>query len=317
MRAAVYESYGPPEVLALRDVEKPVPRDHEVLVQIRASTVSRGDSRVRSLSLPPGFGWLGRPALGFFGPRQPILGSELAGVVEAVGKSVTRFKVGDAVFGFADAKMGCHAEYRCLPESKLAPRPANLSWEQAAALPFGATTALHFLRKAKVQRGDKVLVVGASGAVGSACVQLARHLGAEVAGVCSTANVELVRSLGATQVIDYTREDFTQNGQRYDVIIDTVGTAPYARSHRSLSDRGRLVLVVASLGQQLLIPFRRKKVIAGVSFGSPEDLRLLAELAQSGEYKPVIDRPFRFDQIVEAHRYVDAGHKKGSVVITL
>jgi NADPH:quinone reductase-like Zn-dependent oxidoreductase len=322
MKAVICERYGPPKVLTIREVEKPAPKDDEVLVKIRATTVTSGDFRTRSLDVPAGFGLVSRLALGLFRPRQPVLGSELAGDVEAVGRNVTRFKAGDPVFAFCDAGMGCYAEYRCLPEDgKLAPKPANLTYEQAAALSFGGTTALHFLRKGGVRRGEKVLVVGASGGVGTACVQLARHIGAEVTGVCGAANAELVRSLGATDVIDYAREDFTRNGRTYDVIIDTIGTAPFSRSAGSLSERGRLLLVFATLPDMLRAPWislsGKKKVVAGVAFGKREDLSFLAELAAAGEYKPVIDRTFPFENIVEAHRYVEAGHKKGNVVITL
>jgi NADPH:quinone reductase-like Zn-dependent oxidoreductase len=321
MRAAVYERYGSPDVVELRQIEKPTPKDVEVLIKIHATTVNSADSRVRSLNVPRGFGLLARLALGVWKPRQAILGSELAGTVEAVGKNVRRFKVGDAVVGYGGANMGFHAEYRCMRENEaLEPMPTNLTFQQAAALSFGGTTALHFLRKGNVSRGDKVLVHGASGAVGLACVQLARHFGAEVTGVCSTENVELVRSLGAHQVIDYTREDFTKNGQTYDVIVDTVGSAPFSRSARSLAERGRLLMVCATLGDNLSslwISLRgRKKVIAGVSLGTPAELREIVALARTGEFKPVIDRPYPFEQIVEAHRYVDGGHKKGSVVIT-
>jgi NADPH:quinone reductase-like Zn-dependent oxidoreductase len=322
MRAFVYEKYGPPEVLHLQEVEKPEPKADEVLIKIRASTVTSGDCRARSLNVPAGFGLMSRLFLGVFGPRQPILGSELAGIVEAVGKDVQKFKVGDEVFAFGDAGMGCHADYRCMrEEGAIALKPANLSYEEAAALSFGGTTALHFLRKAEVQRGERVLVNGASGAVGTACVQLARHFGAVVTGVCSTANVELVRSLGAAHVIDYTQEDFTGNGERYDVIVDTVGTAPFSRSSASLTEGGRLLLIYASLPEMLRIPWiamtTKKKVFAGVALGTREETQLLAELAKAGEFKPVIDRRYPFEQIVEAHRYVDSGRKKGNIIITL
>src|SRR5688572_17588422 len=262
MRAFVYQKYGPPEVLELKEVEKPTPKANEVLIKIRASTVTSGDCRARSLNVPAGFGLLSRLFLGVFGPRQPILGSELAGIVESVGKDVQRFKVGDEVFAFGDAGMGCHADYRCMPEDgALALKPANLSYEEAAALSFGGTTALHFLRKAEVQPGESVLVNGASGAVGTACVQLARHFGAVV-------------------------------------------TAPFSRSEVSLTERGRLLLIYASLPDMLRIPWiamtTKKKVFAGVALGTREETELLAELAKAGEFKPVIDRRYRFEQIVEA-----------------
>lgn len=322
MKAVVYERYGPPDVLELKQVEKPAPKDNEVLIKIHATTVTSGDLRARSLDVPAGFGLISRLVFGVFRPRQPILGSELAGEVEAVGKDVSKFKVGDPVFAFSDTDMGCYAEYRCMPEDgKLARKPGNLTYEQAAALSFGGTTALYFLRKGNIQRGEKVLVNGASGAVGTACVQLARYLGADVTGVCSTANVERVKSLGATQVIDYIQEDFTQNGQTYDVIVDTVGTAPFSRSKASLNERGRLLLIFATLPDMLRTPWvsmtSKKKVIAGVAFGKPEDLLFLAKLAEAGEFKPVIDRRYPLERIVEAHRYADTGRKKGNVIITL
>jgi len=322
MRAIAYERYGPPEVLEVREVEKPTPKDNEVLIKTRATTVTSGDHRARSLDVPAGFGLLSRLVFGVFGPRQPILGSELAGDVEAVGKGVRTVKVGDPVFAFGNASMGCHAEYRCVPEDgPLALKPANLTYEQAAALPFGGVTALHFLRRGHLQSGEKVLVNGASGAVGTACVQLARHFGAEVTGVCSTENVELVRSLGAAHVIDYTQEDFTKNGRSYDVIVDTAGTAPFSRSKASLGERGRLLLILATLPDMLRIPWvsmtSKKRVIAGVALGSQEDLRFLARLAEEGEFEPVIDRRYPLEQIVEAHRYVDTGRKRGNVIVTV
>lgn len=322
MKAAVYERYGPPEVVELRQIEKPAPRDDEVLIKLRATTVTVADHRLRALDVPTGFELPMRLATGVFRPRQRILGSELAGDVEAVGKQVRTFNVGDPVFAFADLGLRCHAEYRCVPESgALAPKPSKLTYEQAAALSFGGTTALHFLRKARVESGEKVLINGASGAVGTACVQLARHFGAEVTAVCSTANMQLVASLGATHVIDYTAEDFTRNGRTYDVILDTVGTAPLSRSKGSLSERGRLVLILATLPQMLSSPWvsmtSKKKVILGVASGRADDLRYLAKLAEAGGFTPVIDRSYPFEQIVEAHRYVDTGRKRGNVVITL
>lgn len=322
MKAVVYEQYGPPEVLKLREVAKPKPKPNEVLIKIRATTVTSADRRARSLDVPAGFGLMSRLAFGVSRPRQPILGSELAGDVESVGQDVRTFKVGDPVFAFSDTGMRCYAEYRCLPENgALALKPANLSYEEAAAMSFGGTTALYFIRKGKLRSGEKVLVNGASGAVGTACVQLARHFGAEVTGVCSTANVDLLRSLGATHVIDYTQEDFTRNAQTYDLIIDTVGTAPFSRCKASLTERGRLLLILATLPEMLQIPWlsltHKKSVIAAMATGRQQDLRFLAGLAESGKFTPVIDRRYPIEQIVEAHRYVDTGRKKGNVIITL
>lgn len=322
MKAIVYERYGSPDVLKLKEVEKPTPKDNEVLIKTHATTVTSGDCRVRSLNVPIGFGFISRLFFGILRPRQPILGTELAGEIEVVGKDVRRFKVGDQVFAFSGARMGCYAEYKCMPEDgAIALKPTNLTYEEAAALSFGGTTALDFFRRGKLQSGERVLVNGASGGVGTAAVQLAKHFGADVTGVCSTANVELVRSLGATHAIDYTKEDFTRPGETYDVIMDTVGTAPFSRSKGSLKEGGRLLLVLAGLPAMLNIPWvsitSSRKIIAGPAAEREDDLRFLAELAEAGEFRPVIDRRYPFEQITEAHRYVDSGRKKGNVIITL
>lgn len=322
MKAILYQQYGPPDVLQMADIAKPIPKPNEILIKTYATTVTSGDWRVRSLTVPAGFGWITRLVFGVSRPRQPILGSELAGVVESVGEAVSRFKVGDAVFAFSDARMGCYAEYKCMPQDgAVARKPPGLSYGEAAALSFGGTTALDFLRRAKLQRGESVLINGASGAVGAAAVQLARHFGAHVTAVCGTANMAWVRALGASQVIDYTQEDFTQNGQTYHVIMDTVGTAPFSRCQASLRDGGRLLLVLAGLADMLHAPWASlssgKKVIAGPVSVRAEDLPLLAELAATGAFKAVIDRRYRFEQMVEAHRYVDSGRKKGNVVVML
>lgn len=235
MRAMVYEKYGPPEVLHLKELEKPTPKDNEVLIRVVATTVTSGDWRVRSLNVPLGFGFISRLVFGFSRPRQTVLGTELAGEIESVGKDVKQFKVGDQVFAFNDTRMGCYVDYKCMPaDGAVALKPPKLTYGEAAALSFGGTTALDFFRRAKLQSGESVLINGASGGVGTAAVQLARHFGADVTAVCSSANVEWVKSLGASHVIDYSREDFTQNGKTYDVILDTVGTAPFSRSKDSL-----------------------------------------------------------------------------------
>lgn len=322
MKAIVYERYGPPEVLQLKEVEKPTPKNNEILIKTHAATVTSGDWRVRSLNVPVGFGLIMRLVFGFSRPKQPILGSELAGVIESIGKDVRKFEVGDLVFAFSDTAMGCYAEYKCMAEDgAVVAKPSSLTFEEAAALSFGGTTALDFLRRGKLQSEERVLVNGASGAVGIAAVQLAKHFGAIVTGVCSTANIELVRSLGASHVVDYTQEDFTQNGETYDVIVDTVGTTPFSRSKASLKEGGRLLMVLAGLPDMLQAPWvsmtSSKQVIAGPATVRVEDLRFLAGLAEAGEFKPVIDRSYPFEQIVEAHRYVDTGRKKGNVVITL
>jgi NADPH:quinone reductase-like Zn-dependent oxidoreductase len=322
MKVAAYARYGPPDVVQLIEVEKPTPKHGEVLIRVRATTVNSGDWRVRSLEVPAGFKLLSRAFLGFSKPRQSILGTELAGTIEAVGAGVTKFKVGDDVFAFSGVSMGCHAEYKCmLDDGRVVPKPENLSYDEAAALSFGGTTALSYFRRAKLKRGETVLVNGASGAVGVALVQLAKHFGADVTAVCSGANAELVRSLGAARVIDYTQDDFTKNGERYDVIVDTAGTAPFSRCRGSLKAGGRLLLILAGLADVLQAPWISlwgdAKVIAGPAAEDASDLRLLAELAGAEKFKPVIDRRYPFDQIVEAHRYVDTGRKRGSVVITL
>jgi NADPH:quinone reductase-like Zn-dependent oxidoreductase len=322
MKVVVCERYGSPEVLRLQEVEKPRPKSNEVLIRTCTTTVTSGDWRVRSLTVPAGFGLIMRLVFGVRGPRQPVLGSELAGVIESVGKDVKKFGVGDSVIAFSDVAMGCHAEYKCMPEDGvLVRKPSKLTFEEAAALSFGGTTALDFFRRGKLKSGEQVLINGASGAVGTAAVQLAMHLGADVTGVCSSANVDLVRALGATHVIDYTKEDFTQNGRTYDVILDTVGTAPFSRSNASLKEKGRLLMVVAGLPDMLQIPWvsmtNSKKIIAGPVAVRVEDVRFLAGMAEAGKFKPVIDRCYPFEQIVEAHRYVDTGQKKGNVIITL
>jgi NADPH:quinone reductase-like Zn-dependent oxidoreductase len=322
MKAIAYKRYGSPDVLELREVVKPTPKDNEILIKMHATTVTSGDWRVRSLDMPVGFGLISRLVFGVRRPRQPILGTELAGEVESVGKDVRKFKIGDHVFAFDDARMGCHAEYKCMPEDgAVVPKPANLTFDEAAAVSFGGTTALSFFKRGKLQSGEKVLINGASGGVGTAAVQLAKHFGANVTGVCSNANERLVRSLGADHVIDYTKEDFTANGETYDVIIDTVGTAPFSRSKGSLKEKGRLLLVLADLPAMLQIPWASmtssKKIIAGPAAARAEDLRFLAELAEAGKFRPVIDRRYPFEQITEAHRYVDTGRKKGNVIITL
>jgi len=323
MQAVIYRRYGSPAVLSLAEWPKPVPKSGEVLIRIHATTVSTADWRARSLVMPRGFGVMGRPVFGLFGPRQKVLGTELAGEVEAIGAAVTRFAPGDQVFAFPGAAFGCHAQYRTMPETGLiARKPANLDFEQAAALSFGGTTALAYLRdKAGVEAGDSVLIVGASGSVGTAAVQIARHFGANVTGVCSGANAELVRSIGADAVIDYTKEDFARGHALYDIIVDTTGTAPISRCEAVLRPGGRLVVVLGTLAQVLGLdrPSRAsgKKVIAGVTVTRPEDLRTLAHLAEIGAYRPVIDRVYPLVHAAEAHAYVDTGRKRGNVVLTV
>ncbi|MGZ3475937.1 MAG: NAD(P)-dependent alcohol dehydrogenase [Polyangiales bacterium] len=323
MKAIVYGHYGPPEVVALAEVPKPVPSDHEVLIRIHATTVTTGDWRARSLHMPTGVRLLGRLVFGVFGPRKPILGTELAGVVEAVGSAVTRFQPGDQVFAFAGARYGCHAEYRTMREDGLiALKPANVSFDEAASLSFGGLNALAFLRdKAAIKSGDRVLIVGASGGVGTAAVQLAKHFGAVVTGACSTRNLELVRSIGADEVIDYTKQDFADARDAYDIILDTTGTVPFSRCERSLKQGGRLIAVQASLAQALGMErppkASGKKVIAGVAAFTVDDMQLLARWAETGELKPVIDRCYPLERAADAHALVDSGRKRGSVVLSV
>jgi NADPH:quinone reductase-like Zn-dependent oxidoreductase len=293
-----------------------------VLIRTRATTVSTGDWRARSLAMPPGFGPFGRLVFGISRPRQPILGTELSGVIEAVGDGVRAFDVGDEVFAFADARMGCHAEYRSIAANGLvAHKPANLSFEQAASLSFGGMTALGFFRRAALTSGERVLVNGASGTVGSAAVQLARHIGAEVTAVSSGANVQLMRDLGAHRVIDYTASDFTANGETYDVIVDTVGNAGYSRVGRSLAKGGRLLVVLGGFADLVFSPLAGRssghRVIAGPSTSRVEDLQRLAAIAAAGAFTPPIDQTYPLERIVEAHRRVETGRKRGSVVVTL
>jgi NADPH:quinone reductase-like Zn-dependent oxidoreductase len=322
MRAAVVTRYGPPEVLRFRDVPRPVPQPGTVLIRVHATTVSAGDWRLRSLEVPAGFGWILRLLVGLRRPRQPVLGSEAAGTVAAVGPGVGRFAVGDAVVVFSDMALGCHAEYVCVPETgAIAARPSNLSFEEAAALSFGGTTALYVLRRAALSRGERILVNGAAGAVGTAVVQLAVHAGAEVTAVCGPINADLVRSLGAARVIDHTTTDFSRLGESYDVILDAVGNAPLSRCRRCLAPGGRLLRLVTSLPALLLAPLQSlvsgRRVMAGAAGGSAEDLATLAALAESGAFRPVIGRVYPFEQIVAAHRHVDGGHKRGTVVLSL
>ena len=321
MKAIVYQGYGAADVLKLAEVSKPIPKKNEILVKIRATTVTSGDCMARSLDMPRGYGLLGRLVFGVCRPRRATLGTEFAGIVEAVGENVKRFSVGDRVFAFPGATFGGYAEYGVIAEDKaVALTPAGLSDDEAAALSFGGATALNFLRdKAGIKRGDKVLIIGASGCVGAAAVQLASHFGAHVTGVCRAENTDLVTSFGAAAVIDYTTTDFAETGDTYDIILDTTGTVTYARGEKALKNNGRLLLVASDLYQMLRMIFTSKtdgkKGIIGYAPERLENLQFLAALAAAGTYKPYIDRRYRLDQIVDAHAYVAAGRKRGNVAV--
>ncbi|MFE5323909.1 NAD(P)-dependent alcohol dehydrogenase [Paenibacillus sp. NPDC056579] len=302
MKAMICTKYGSPDVLELREVPKPAPKDNEILVKVRATSVTTGDCRVRGFNSPLSYWIPMRIFLGIRKPRQPILGVELAGEVEEVGKAVTRFRKGDRIYAMTGMRFGGYAEYTCMAEDGLvAEKPANATFAEAAGVLFGGTTALHFFRKANIRAGHKVLVYGASGAVGTSAVQLAKHFGAEVTGVCSAANIELVKSLGADKIVDYTTEDFADGTEHYDIVFDTVGKAAKSRARKALAPNG---IYVSVEGQ-------------GVAKERREDVLLLKELIETGKIKPVIDRLYPLEQIPEAHRYVEKGHKKGNVVITV
>ena len=319
MKAIVYTKYGLPDVLQLKEVVKPTPKDNEVLIKIYATTVTSGDSRMRRADPFPI-----RLFNGLIKPRKVIiLGNELAGEIEAVGIDVKLFRKGDPVFGQAGLNLGTNAEFICLPEDgALAIKPANLTYEEAAVIPFGGNTALHFLKKGNIRSGQKVLIYGAAGSLGTAAIQIAKHFGAEVTGVCSTTNIELVKSLGADKVIDYTNEDFSQSGQTYDIIFDTTGKSPFSGCLKSLKQNGiylRAVhMALSSIVRGLWTSMTSsRKVIGGVATELKENLVFLKELVEAGKLKPVIDRRYPFEQIAEAHKYVDKGHKKGNVAITV
>lgn len=317
MKAAVYVKYGAPEVLHIKEVEKPFPKDNEILIRIRATAVNSGDCRIRKAD-PFAIRFL----FGLIRPKINILGTVFSGEVESVGKQVKHFKVGNQVFGHTDMRFGAYAEYISVPEtSSVAIKPENISHSEAAAIPFGAVTALHFIKKVMITPGQKVLVVGASGAVGTAAVQLASSFGADVTGVCSTANIALVKSIGANKIIDYTKEDFTQNGQAYDLIFDTINTVSVSRTLQSLKRNGKMVLSAAGMWKMIQGLWfswtSRKMIMTGLIRHSADDIVFLKGLIEKNRFKPVIDKTYSLEQITDAHAYVDKGHKKGNVVIAL
>ena len=316
MRAAVYRKYGPPDVVSIAEVQKPVPGERELLVKLVASSVTSGDARMRAFNLPKPFGIPGRLMLGIFGPRKKVLGVEFAGTVEAVGRAVTTFKPGDRVFGID--VFGCHAEYKLVREDEcVALMPQNLSFEEAAGVPFGGVTALDFLNRAGIQPGQKVLINGASGCVGAYAVQLAKYFGAEVTGVCSAGNADLVRSLGADRVIDYATTDFAKEQRVYDLVMDTVGNAPFARCEPVLAPTGALLTVLGVPEDMFRRPKDGRRIVGGASAERPEDLRLLADLLAAGTIKAVVDRVYRLEDIRDAYAYVDSGRKRGAVVLAI
>lgn len=330
MKAVVYTEYGSPDVLHLTEMDQPLPQENEVLVKVRATPVGFGDllarrfneTTPRSFNMP-GILWVfARLDFGWNKPKKPILGSQFAGEVAAIGKDVTRFTVGDPVFGYRGQKMGTYAEYLCMPEDGLiAPQPANMTVEEASAVSYGALTALNLLRKVDIQPGQKVLINGASGGIGSAAVQLAKHYGAEVTGVCGTPRMAMVQALGADHVIDYSQEDFTQNGETYDLIFDILGKSSFARCKNSLKPNGRYLLASFKMKQvwQMLRTSisGSKKVICALSMESPADLVIIKELIEAGALKAIIDRCYPFDQTAQAHAYMEAGQHTGNVVITI
>jgi NADPH:quinone reductase-like Zn-dependent oxidoreductase len=312
MKAIVCTKYGPPEVLQIKEIEKPTPKDNEVCIKIHATSITHSDIIIRGLKVHGGMRFLMGLAIGFSKPRNPILGMILAGEVESTGKAAKRFKKGDQVYGVTiksamHPRLGTYAEYKCLPDdSFIVSKPANATYEESAAVPYGGLIALYFLKKGKIQSGQKILVYGASGSIGTSIVQLAKYFGAKVTGVCSTSNVELVKSLGADTVIDYTKEDFTETGELYDVIFDAVPAGMTDRTSLKLKCKKALT----SNGKYISIDDGRPEF-------SIEGLILLNELLETGKIKPVIDRCYPLEQIAEAHRYVELGHKKGNVVITV
>lgn len=331
MKAIVYEEYGPPDVLQIKEVEKPGPKNFEVLVRIRAASVNYGDLAARNFkkisprtfNMPFLFWLIAKLDFGLNRPRRKILGNEFSGVIESVGKDVTQFKAGDSVFGYLAQKMGTYAEYLCIPETAvLARMPENVSFEQAAVLPMGAIMAINILSKARIQPGQKVLINGASGGLGSAAVQIAKSLGAEVTGVCGGPRLEFVKALGADHAIDYTRQDFTTQGKTYDLIFDVLGKSSFSKAKKALNPGGLYLMAsfkmkrLVQMAWTAVFPDKGRRVLCVLAPGSVADLMAVRDLIEKGTIKAVIDQTFSFEQAAEAHRYAEDGQKKGQVVIT-
>jgi NADPH:quinone reductase-like Zn-dependent oxidoreductase len=328
MKAIVFTEYGTPDVLKIKEVAKPTPKDNEILVKVYATPINYGDLTARNFAhsqfnMPALLYLPARMAFGWNKPKINILGSELAGEVEAVGKDVTKFKAGDQVFAYLGMNMGANAEYVCIPEAgTIAFKPSNLTFEEASILPYGAVMATSLLGKANIQRGQKVLINGASGGIGSMAAQLAKHFGAEVTGVCGTPRLGFVKSLGADKVIDYTKEDFTQNGEIYDLIFDILGRSSFSQVKHSLKPNG--IYLLASYKMKALLQMlwtsttgSKQKVICAFANETPESLVFVKKLVEEGKIKTIIDKRFPMEQAAEAHRYMEQGHKQGNVVITI
>ncbi|WP_223786810.1 NAD(P)-dependent alcohol dehydrogenase [Marinicella meishanensis] len=319
MKAALWETYGKPaDALRFSDADQPRPKSNEVLIKVHASTVTAGDARIRALNVPQGFRLLTRLAFGWFKPRKTIPGMEFSGVVKFVGNGVKSFKAGDRVFGSTGMQLGAHAEYLCLPEKAVMVKlPVEISHQEAVASLFGGLTAIHFLKqKAQLKAGQTILINGASGSVGTASIQVAKYLGANITAVCSTGNMKLVKSLGANQVIDYTQTDLDAISAEFDFILDAVGNLPLSRCQNMLKERGKVIAIVADLPTNISAIFNAK-LISGVAWENKANLTFLKIQVLNGDFNPVVDRVYPIEHIVKAHEYVDTGHKKGSVVITM
>ena len=327
MKAIICTKWGPPGVLKLKEVPKPTPKDNEVLIRIRAATVTAGDCELRSLKFPPGMKLLARLGFGFRGPRKKILGQELAGEIVEVGKEVKRFKTGDQVFAHTGFGMGAYTEYKCMPgdpkgmKGVMAIKPENMTFEQAACVPFGGLESLHHLKRGNIKAGQKVLINGAGGSIGTIGIQIAKSFGASVSAVDSTKKLDMLRSIGCDHVIDYTKEDFTKSGETYDVIFDVVGKGPFSGYMSSLNDQGILLTANSVRSKVVREPGKSKtsskKIIGGNVMHTTEHLIFLKELIEAGKIRSVIDRSYPLEQVPEAHRYVEAGGKKGNVVINV